>query len=76
MNWDISVGQCKQWYGRALQEIGRRLGHGRFVVDGERHESGGRLQARYGLLKHRVQWGDGLVRIPVDRRVSDRARKR
>ncbi len=76
MNWDISIGQCKQWYGRVLQVVGRRLDRRGIVSEGERFESTGRLQARYGLVKHQVQWGAKLVRIPIRRAEADAARER
>ena len=64
MNWDISIGQCKQVWGRVLQDMGRRFDRRRLVLDGERFEFSGRLQARYGALKHQAQWGSALIRIP------------
>ncbi len=67
MNWDISIGQCKQLYGRVLQSIGQKFDRRKLVLDGERIEYSGRLQSRYGTLKHHVQWGAGLVRIPRDK---------
>lgn len=70
MNWDISIGQCKQLYGRALQACGRRFDRRKLVLNGERIEYSGRLQARYGMLKHHVQWGAELVRAPRDRSTS------
>ena len=63
MNWDISIGHGKQWYGRMLQGIGRRFDRRRIVLDGERIEFTGRLQMRYGLLKHQAQWGSALLRL-------------
>jgi uncharacterized protein YjbJ (UPF0337 family) len=63
MNWDISIGHCKQIYGRLLQAAGQRLDRRRLVLDGERLEFGGRLQARYGMLKHHVQWNAGLMQF-------------
>lgn len=71
MNWDISIGHCKQTYGRLLQALGQRLDRRRLVLDGERLEFGGRLQARYGMLKHHVQWNAGPMQlrrrsIPID----------
>ncbi len=63
MNWDIAIGQCKQRYGRILQGIGQRFDHRRMVMNGERLEFSGRLQARYGVLKHQAQWGQDLIRI-------------
>lgn len=63
MNWDISIGHCKQVYGRALQATGRRFDRRALVLEGERMEFGGRLQMRYGLLKNEVQWSPRLVRI-------------
>ena len=65
MNWDISIGQCKQVWGRVLQELGGRYERRRLVLNGERLEFAGRLQARYGTLKHQAQWGHALVRIPL-----------
>ena len=64
MNWDISIGQCKQIYGRALQACGQRFDRRKLVLDGERIEYSGRLQSRYGMLKHNVQWGAQLARLP------------
>lgn len=63
MNWDISIGQCRQFFGRALQAYGRRFDRRTLVLNGERMEYSGRLQSRYGVLKHHVQWGAGLARI-------------
>ena len=72
MNWDISIGQCKQVYGRAMQALGRRLDRRSMVLEGERIEFGGRLQTRYGLLKHEVQWNPALIRVARDERRVDR----
>jgi uncharacterized protein YjbJ (UPF0337 family) len=63
MNWDISMGTVRQLYGRALQRLGSRLGDRGLVLAGESHEYAGRLQARYGALKHQVQWN--LRPIPI-----------
>ena len=63
MNWDISIGQGKQWYGRVLQDIGRRFDRRAVVLNGERLEFTGRLQMRYGLLKHQAQWGSAMLRL-------------
>ncbi len=61
MNWDISIGRAKQLYGRALQAAGVRLSRRHLILKGEALEYGGRLQVRYGMLKHQVQWsGDAL----------------
>ncbi len=75
MNWDSWIGQWKQWSGRALREVGRRFGDRRLVVEGERVESGGRMQARYGLMKHQAQWGR-LAPIRVARSAPESRRKR
>jgi hypothetical protein len=56
MNWDISTGRFKQSYGRILQMVGRHLARRSLVLDGEALEYAGRLQMRYGVLKHQVQW--------------------
>ena len=66
MNWDISIGRFLQSYGRVLQRLGRRLDRRPMVLDGERIEFSGRLQMRYGMVKHQVQWGPKLARIPQD----------
>ncbi len=63
MNWDITIGQGKQFYGRVLQDLGKRLDRRALVLEGERVEFTGRLQMRYGLLKNEVQWGPRLARI-------------
>ena len=63
MNWDISMGRARQLFGRLLQRAGTRLGDRRLVLNGEAHEYAGRLQARYGALKHQVQWN--LRPIPI-----------
>ena len=63
MNWDITIGHCKQTYGRLLQSVGQRTDRRRLVLDGERLEFSGRLQARYGMLKHHVQWNAGLLQL-------------
>ena len=65
MNWDISIGQGKQVYGRVLQDLGKRFDKRAMVLEGERIEFTGRLQMRYGLLKNEVQWGPRLA--PLDR---------
>jgi len=57
MNWDISIGRSKQLMGRLLQTAGRRFSTRRLVLDGEAMEYAGRLQSRYGMLKHEAQWG-------------------
>jgi hypothetical protein len=64
MNWDISIGQGRQLYGRMLQAFGRRFDRRQWVLTGERIEYSGRLQSRYGVLKHTVQWGPTMARIP------------
>ncbi len=56
MNWDITIGQCKQSYGRCLQRLGSRMGNRNLVISGERAEYSGRLQMRYGTLKHQALW--------------------
>jgi uncharacterized protein YjbJ (UPF0337 family) len=56
MNWDISTGRFKQSYGRVLQSLGRYLARRGLVLEGEALEYAGRLQMRYGMLKHQVQW--------------------
>ncbi len=56
MNWDITIGQCKQSYGRYMQRIGSRMGNRKLVMDGERAEYSGRLQMRYGTLKYQALW--------------------
>jgi uncharacterized protein YjbJ (UPF0337 family) len=63
MNWDISMGRARQLYGRMLQQVGARLGDRRIVMNGEGHEYAGRLQARYGAIKHQVQWN--LQPVPI-----------
>jgi len=67
MNWDISTGRFKQSYGRVLQSIGRFLARRRLVLDGEALEYAGRLQMRYGMLKHQVQWNHVPLRDARDR---------
>ena len=62
MNWDISTGRVKQSYGRLLQLVGRRFARRRLVLDGEALEYAGRLQMRYGMLKHQVQWNHAPIR--------------
>lgn len=56
MNWDITIGHCKQVYGYYLQRVGARLDHRKLVLEGERAEYAGRLQMRYGTLKHQALW--------------------
>ncbi len=73
MNWDISIGRSKEGLGRALQWLGARCGRRQWVLDGEAMEYSGRLQTRYGILKHQVQWGDDTMHpkrqpIPVNDR--------
>jgi uncharacterized protein YjbJ (UPF0337 family) len=64
MNWDISIGNCRQFGGRALQVFGRQVDRRGLVLRGAQIEYRGRLQTRYGWLKHQEQWGVALVRIP------------
>ncbi len=75
MNWDISIGHGRRVYGRVLQSIGRRLDDVQMIVEGQRAESRGRLQARYGVLKHQVQWGAQLIRLPLAK-AADRGERR
>ncbi len=56
MNWDITIGHCKQIYGRRLQRVGAQLDSRKLVLEGERAEYAGRLQIRYGTLKHQALW--------------------
>lgn len=56
MNWDMSIGRCKRTYGRLLQQLGGRFGSRKLVLNGERSEYAGRLQMRYGALKHQALW--------------------
>lgn len=56
MNWDVSIGRCKQIYGRYLQRTGSQFGNRKLVLEGERAEYAGRLQIRYGSLKHQALW--------------------
>jgi hypothetical protein len=63
MNWDISIGLLKQIYGWFLQVIGQRLSRRKTVLNGEALEYAGRLQVRYGTLKHQVQWNVGNLRF-------------
>lgn len=61
MNWDITMGYLRQACGRFLRTAGERLASPATVRRGERIEYAGRLQIRYGALKHQAQWhGDGL----------------
>ena len=66
MNWDISIGHFKQLYGRLLQRIGTRIGSRKLVLTGERAEYAGRLQMRYGALKHQAQWNPAPLRMRRD----------
>ena len=73
MNWDISIGRSKEGIGRSLQWLGARFTRRQWVLDGEAMEYAGRLQTRYGMLKHRVQWGNDALHLeaqPIP--VSDR----
>jgi hypothetical protein len=75
MNWDISIGKGKQAYGRLLQRAGNRFSQRRWVLDGEALEYAGRLQMRYGMLKHQVQWNHETLRlrrepIPIKKSMS------
>ncbi len=63
MNWDISIGRTREAVGRTLQWLGARIARRQWVLDGEAMEYSGRLQTRYGLLKHQVQWGDDALRL-------------
>lgn len=61
MNWDIATGRSRQFVGRLLQTIGARSSRRKLVLQGEQLEYGGRLQTRYGTLKHQVQWQGRLT---------------
>ncbi len=63
MNWDISIGNGRQLCGRVLKTLGQQLDRRALVLTGEQIESRGRLQTRYGLLKHQEQWGASLARM-------------
>ena len=56
MNWDITIGHCKQMYGCYLQRFGSQFGNRKLVLNGEQAEYAGRLQMRYGTLKHQALW--------------------
>ena len=56
MNWDISLGTARQLSGKVIQALGNRLESRKMILAGERLEYAGRLQARYGALKHQAQW--------------------
>jgi uncharacterized protein YjbJ (UPF0337 family) len=64
MNWDISIGNCRQFCGRVLQTLGEQFDRRALVLFGEQIEYRGRLQTRYGWLKHQEQWGATLARLP------------
>ncbi len=66
MNWDITIGRCKQSYGRCLQRLGIRMQNRILVLNGERAEYSGRLQMRYGTLKHQALWNLGPSPIRSD----------
>jgi uncharacterized protein YjbJ (UPF0337 family) len=75
MNWDISIGRYKQVYGRVLQAVGKRFSQRRMILNGEALEYAGRLQMRYGILKHQVQWNNDALYmkrepIPVKKSLS------
>ncbi len=75
MNWDISMGRARQLSGRALQAVGARWSRRDWILKGEALEYGGRLQMRYGMLKHQVQWNTDALQwrrepIPVKRSLS------
>lgn len=63
MNWDITIGQVKQTFGRSLQRVGSRFAKRRLVMQGERAEYAGRLQMHYGMLKHQALWNVAPARI-------------
>ena len=63
MNWDISIGRLRQVGGRLMQAMGQRFAQRKWVLDGEAMEYAGRLQIRYGMLKHQVQWGPDRARM-------------
>lgn len=65
MNWDTLIGRARQATGRLLQAGGERFGDRRWILRGEAMEYAGRLQTRYGLLKHQVQWGAELTPIAI-----------
>ncbi len=71
MNWDILIGRARQYAGRLLQSSGQRMDDRRLILRGEALEYRGRLQTRYGTLKHEAQWGgpDFAMRMkPIARR--------
>ena len=73
MNWDISLGHLRQWYGRSLQRVGTRFENRRLVMSGERAEYRGRLQVRYGAVKHQAQWNwNSLKMQPQPIRSTDK----
>lgn len=66
MNWDITVGHFKQTYGRYLQRVGGQFENRKLVMEGERAEYAGRLQMRYGSLKHRALWNLAPARVHTE----------
>lgn len=66
MNWDISIGRYRQVYGRVLQVVGKRFSRRSMILNGEALEYAGRLQMRYGMLKHQVQWNNDALQMKRD----------
>ena len=66
MNWDITIGHFKQTYGRYLQRVGSQFENRKLVMEGERAEYAGRLQMRYGTLKHRELWNLTSSRVRTE----------
>ncbi len=72
MNWDIAFGHGRQSWGRWLQRVGTRFDRRALVLRGEQVEYAGRLQSRYGALKHQAQWGAAPLRFPREALVPTR----
>ena len=72
MNWDIAFGQGRQSWGRWLQRVGARLQRRALVLRGEHIEYAGRLQSRYGALKHQAQWSAASLGFPREASLSTR----
>ena len=55
MNWDQIKGNWKAFRGQVKQQWGKLTDDDLDIVDGKREELAGRLQARYGYEKDRVE---------------------
>jgi len=86
MNWDIVEGDWKQFGGKAKQQWARLTDDDIQLIDGNRRQLEGKIQARYGWAKDQVvdqvdRWlgrsaGDEQVIAAKAREVGDTAQER